>query len=84
MFIPISINDFITHHQEANPGADAEATRAAIESAVQAKQDGARCAECGDPIWAAGSAVAGKSGCFTCITGERDNSDDFEIDSATQ
>ena len=81
MFIPISTDDFITQRQEANPGADAAATRAAIASAVQAKKDGAKCWQCGGTIWAAGSAVAGNFGCFTCITGDADNSEDFEIDS---
>lgn len=79
MFIPIGIDAFVAHHLEANPETDAEATRKAVTEAVRAKKDGAKCWQCGEPIWAAGSAVAGHNGCFTCITGEEDSSGDFEI-----
>jgi hypothetical protein len=40
-------------------------------------QAGARC-HCGEPIWVIGSAEAGHA-CFTCITGEADPSEDYEI-----
>jgi hypothetical protein len=82
MFIPISADSFIEYHLEANPGADADVTRRAVEDAVRAKKDGAKCYQCGSPIWAAGSAVAGINACFTCITGEADTSENFEIESA--
>lgn len=81
MFVPISIDKFVEHHLEANPGTDADIIRAALERAIQAKKDGAVCGQCGGPMWVAGSAVAERNGCFTCITGEADSSDDFEIDS---
>ena len=32
---------------------------------------------CGAPIWAAGSAITGSNLCFTCTTGEADDSDLF-------
>ena len=32
-------------------------------------------------MWAAGTAIVGWNGCFNCITGESDNSEDYEIDS---
>lgn len=34
---------------------------------------------CGQPIWAAGSAITGTYMCFTCTTGEADGSGDYEI-----
>ncbi len=36
---------------------------------------------CGQPIWAIGSATVDWDGCFTCITGEADESEDYEIES---
>lgn len=80
MFIPVSIDQFVQFHLEANPGADVNAVRVAVAEAVSAKENGAKCFGCGGPIWAAGSAVAGHHGCFTCITSEADDSEDFEID----
>lgn len=81
MFIPVSIDQFISYHQEANPEANADDIRAALTEAIQAKKNGTKCGQCGSELWAAGSAVAGQNGCFTCITGDTDNSEDFEIDS---
>ena len=34
----------------------------------------------GAPIWAAGSAITGSNLCFTCTTGEANDSDDYEIE----
>lgn len=83
MFIFISADEFIGYHMEANPGADEAVVREALAAKVRAKQNGASCGQCGKPIWVAGSAVAGKNRCFSCITGEADSSEDFEIDSAS-
>ena len=80
MFVPISIDDFIKSYKKNNPKEDADKLRAAIMRAVDAKKAGAGCSVCGQPIWAIGS-VAGTDRCFTCITGEADNSEDYEIDS---
>ena len=44
----------------------------------QLKLKGEKCI-CGNPIWIIGSAISGKA-CFTCITGERDFSDAYEIE----
>ena len=43
-------------------------------------ESGARCMICGAPIWAAGSAITGTNMCFTCTTGEADDSEDYEIE----
>lgn len=34
----------------------------------------------GNPIWAAGSAITGTPMCFTYMTGETDDSEDYEIE----
>lgn len=51
-----------------------------LRAALTAKENGAKCMICGAPIWAAGSAVTGMNRCFTCTTGEADDSEDYEIE----
>jgi hypothetical protein len=80
MFTPISFEDYCRHHLAANPGEDEKEFRRRLREAVAAKQSGAQC-ECGEPIWAIGSA-ASHYACFTCITGEADASEEYEIDEA--
>ena len=53
---------------------------ASLREALVAKKSGARCMICGAPIWAAGSGVTGTYLCFTCTTGEADDSEDYEIE----
>lgn len=84
MFTPISMDEFIRSYKKANPNEDAAALRSALDDAVNNKRHGAKCLCCGQPIWSIGTAVSGWSGCFTCISGEADNSDDYEIDAAIQ
>ncbi len=81
MFSPISMEEYIANFIKNNPGEKASDIRAALTEAVQAKKDGAKCTNCDSPIWAIGTATAGWNACFSCITGEADNSDDYEIDS---
>ena len=50
------------------------------ETIAEAKKSGVKCSNCGRPIWAIGSALEGWDGCFTCITGESNSSEDYEID----
>lgn len=50
-----------------------------LRETLQDKNNGAKCMICGNPIWAAGSAITGSYMCFTCITGEADDSEDYEI-----
>lgn len=50
-----------------------------LTAALEAKNNGATCIQCGAPIWAAGSGITGTNMCFTCTTGEADDSDDYEI-----
>ena len=81
MFCPISIDAYLQINKKNNPGEDTQSLRKTLAITVKDKQDGAACHQCGQPIWAIGTAVVGWNGCFTCITGEADNSEDYEIDS---
>jgi len=77
---PISIDEYLKMHINNNPEVDAVRFRAALEGAVEAKNHGTTCDNCGNPIWAIGTAGVGWNGCFPCITGEADSSEDYEID----
>ena len=48
-----------------------------LHRALEAKLTGALC-QCGEPIWALGSAEVGLM-CFTCITGEAVPDKDYEL-----
>ena len=79
-FVPVRLNQFVKQYLRNNKDADGDAVRDAVEDALAAWRQGVRCA-CGNPLWVAGSAVAGY-GCFTCITGSAEPDGDPEIDSA--
>jgi len=51
-----------------------------LRAVLAAKKAGAKCMICGVPIWAVGSAITGMDRCFTCTTGEADDSEDYEIE----
>ncbi|GAB6904344.1 conserved hypothetical protein [Desulfosarcina cetonica] len=77
-FVPVSLSQFVRQYLKKNKGADAETVRAGVEDALAAWRQGVRCA-CGNPIWVAGSAVAGY-GCFRCITGLAEPDGDPELE----
>jgi hypothetical protein len=77
-FKPISFDGYAARHLKANKDEDEKEFRERLREAVDVKKSGRLC-DCGNPIWAIGSAVAGYM-CFTCITGEACPSGDFEID----
>jgi len=79
-FIPISIDDYVRKHLASNPDVDRADLVRRLQYALAEARSGARCG-CGGPIWVIGSAEAGLS-CFTCITGEAQPDDDYEIDEA--
>ena len=81
MFVPISIDEFLKNHKKSNPDTDMKEYRRKLEKAAQAKKDDTVCYQCGQPIWVIGTATVEWNGCFSCITGESDNSEDYEIDS---
>ena len=80
MFNYISISEFADDVVKHNKGTDRRKLVADLEEALRAKRAGAKCMICGSPIWAAGSAITGTYRCFTCTTGETDDSDDYEIE----
>lgn len=77
-FTPIVLEDYIEKHLQSNPDVKRADIRSRLEYAIAAYQSGKRCS-CGDRIWVIGAADAGLS-CFSCITGESQPSDDYEID----
>ncbi|GEN83662.1 hypothetical protein SLU01_19740 [Sporosarcina luteola] len=76
--IPISIEAYVKKHCEGNPGENPQKLKENLKQAVKDKKNGATCSNCGQEIWAIGSAVA-YQGCFSCLTGEVDSSEDYEI-----
>lgn len=79
MYCPISIDDFIKN-TKAGSKKDKEILKGSIIEAINRKKNNAKCSNCGDTIWAIGTGIVGWNGCFTCITGETDKSQDYEID----
>lgn len=79
MFTPISIPKFADMVMRNNKGYNRKDLIRTLEETLQAKRNGAKCMIRGAPIWAAGSAITGTYMCFTCTTGEADDSEDYEI-----
>lgn len=75
----ISISKFAEQYLKNNPNENKEQITKSLTDALHRKNKGTKCCICGAPIWAAGSAVSGSDMCFTCITGESDDSEDYEI-----
>jgi hypothetical protein len=79
-FVSVTPQDYVRKHVKANPGSNEIEVTARLRRALAAYKSGAVCS-CGEPIWVIGSVEAGNA-CFTCITGEMDSSEDYEIDEA--
>jgi hypothetical protein len=77
-FARISPEEFVLKTLRANPSMTRDEIEPGLAYAIAARRKGERC-RCGNPIWVAGSALAGLA-CFTCITGEAAPDSDFEID----
>lgn len=79
--IHISIADFVKQTIQANPDTDAAFLTAAFQEMLKLRRNGATCVVCGNaPMWAAGSTLTETPMCFTCTTGEADDSEDYEIE----
>ena len=76
-FVPIQLEEYVRLHLRSSPDGNTQDVTERLQYALEAYQAGRRC-QCGAPIWVIGSAEAGLM-CFTCITGEADPSDDYEI-----
>ncbi|MEL7658595.1 MAG: hypothetical protein AAGU75_22110 [Bacillota bacterium] len=77
--VRISIEKFAKMYVKTNKGQNLMDVISQLRYTVKRKQEGATCNMCGAPIWAIGSAIGGFDGCFTCITGEHDDSEDYEV-----
>jgi len=78
IFNLISIDEFIANTIKNNPSLKAADLRKDLIEFKIRKSRGEKCF-CGNPLWIIGSAITRK-GCFTCITGESNCSDDYEIE----
>lgn len=79
--IVISIKEFVKQTVKTNPTENSASLTAACHEMLQLKRSGKTCMNCGTaPIWAAGSAITGTPMCFTCMTGEADDSEDYEVE----
>lgn len=78
--VPITIDEFIATTIKNNKNMNKSELKASLKEAVKKKKNGNTCVNCGSPIWAIGSAICGWNGCFSCIIGESDSSEDYEID----
>jgi hypothetical protein len=57
--VPISIDKFTASYIKSNQKESAREVKARLKAAVAAKRNGSCCHQCGQPIWAVGSAIAG-------------------------
>ena len=76
----ISVKDFVKKTVKANPGTNAAELSESCKAVLNDKRNGAVCQMCGGKIWAAGAAVTGTYLCFSCMTGEADDREDYEIE----
>lgn len=65
-----------------NPGTDRSDLMERLRWASKQARAGVRC-QCGNPIWVIGSAEVELS-CFTCLTGEAQPSEDYELEDAIE
>ena len=79
-FKKISIEKYVQLHLKSNLLENKNDLEKRLKSALNDYKSGVKCS-CGNDIWVIGSAYVGNS-CFTCLTGESEPTDDYEIDSA--
>jgi hypothetical protein len=77
-FKPIQLRDYVRKYLKSNAGSNEREVTGRLRDTLAEYKAGARCGNCGAPIWVIGSAEVGNM-CFTCITGEADPSEDYEI-----
>lgn len=77
-FASISIDNFLQKHKKKNKKENIAELKEQLLYFKKLKTAGATC-DCGNEIWIIGSAFSGKT-CFTCLTGESDPSNDYEIE----
>lgn len=79
-FIPITIDNYVKKHLKSNSSDNEKDVREKLNTSLSDYNNGIKC-QCGNDIWVIGAAFVGNS-CFTCITGESEPTDDYEINSA--
>jgi hypothetical protein len=79
-FVPIKPNKFVEKHINSNPDTSRKEIETGLKAALKNYRSGVKC-DCGNPIWAIGSAITCNA-CFTCITGDAVPDSDYEIDEA--
>ena len=78
--VPIKIQEFAKKYIETNKDEKLDDVIKRLKESLKRKNSGAKCSCCKSSlIWALGSALGGFEGCFTCITGETDDSSDYEV-----
>ena len=77
-FNKISVDNFIRKYKLNNPNADIVQLKSALIHFKELRSEGIKC-NCGNSLWVIGSALSGKT-CFTCLTGESDFSNEFDIE----
>jgi hypothetical protein len=77
---PISIEAWLDTFSPPYTGKVRERTARKIQAAVNRKLSGKKCENCGNEMWAAMSGILGWDGCYPCMAGESDSSNDYEID----
>lgn len=81
-FKPISVNNYVKIHIKNNPNDNETDLRKRLKIALSDYDKGIKCS-CGNDIWVIGSASVGNN-CFTCITGESNPNEDYELESAME
>lgn len=76
--VPISMKEYL-RKVEGSKAKKAE-VKASLQAAVKDKKKGVTCIICDQPIWAIGAGTMDQNMCFTCMTGEADSPEDYEID----
>lgn len=79
-FKSISISEYIKKYLKNNPNNNEEELKISLNIALSDYKKGIKCI-CGNDIWVIGSASVGNK-CYTCITGESQPNEDYEIESA--
>lgn len=79
-FIPIHPEEYLDRRLSADSSLKEADLRRRLYQALADHRRGVKCS-CGNDIWVLGSAEAGNQ-CFSCITGKKDPTTEYEIDKA--
>lgn len=77
---PISIEKMAIKLADGNGEMAIDRMTMELKRAVNLKKNGGKCMICGKSIWAIGTALCYDLMCYTCVTGETETCDVYEID----